>query len=142
MALLLQNGMVQNFFETEVEVVDGAITDVKVDGKLHAQIIQYPAQEKCPKGATVALCRKPFIDFAMGCGGAGAMTADMIAATYGDQIPANMATALEDDFASGYGNYKEVPPGMTLVITAPPIPSIFTLCKEPEQPEPNPEEKA
>ena len=127
MALVLQNNMVPDYLATKMAIQDGTTTTVKIDDVAHMDIVNYPAQENFPEGAILALIKKPFIDFAVECGGKGAMTAEMIIAKYGNVIPEALAKTIADDFATTYGNYVIIPEVCTLAITAMPIASIFDL---------------
>lgn len=134
MALVLKNDMVDSYLNEKMAITNGVTSKVTVDGVDHMDIITYPAQENFEDGAILGLIKKPFIDFAVSCGGAGAMTAEKIGAKYGDQIPAVLAETIAADFAKAYGNYVIIPEGMTLAITAAPIASIFDLMIQEEEP--------
>ena len=133
MALVMKNDMVSNLLETRMAITNGVTTTVEIDDTVHLEIVTYPAQENFENGAVLALIKKPFINFAIACGNAGAMTTEMIFAKYGEQISANLADTLVADFAKAYGNYKIIPNGMTLAITAAPIKSIFDLMIKEEK---------
>ena len=140
MALVMKNDMVSKLLENKLAITGGVSTSVIIDDTTHMDIITYPTQENFESGAILALIKKPFIDFAISCGKAGDMTVEMISAKYGDQIPEIMAETLVADFAKAYGNYKIIPDGMTLAITAAPINSIFDIMIK-EEPKNNDENK-
>ena len=127
MALVMKTTMVEEHLGTKMAIADGVNTNITIDGVTHMDIVTYPVQEGFENGAILALIQKPFIDFAISCGEAGAMTAEMIIEKYGNQIPGSLATSIAADFAKAYGNYVIIPNGMTLAITADPINSIFDL---------------
>ena len=135
MALVLKNDMVSDYLETKMAIKSGVTSEVVVDDVTHLEVVVYPEQENFENGATLALIKKPFIDFAVSCGGIGAMTAAMIAEKYGEQIPTVLAESIAADFAKAYGNYVIIPDSMTLIITAAPISSIFDLMIKEEMPE-------
>ena len=132
MALVMKTTDVAAFLSTNMAVTDGVTTMVTFDGVNHADVVSYPAQEGFAEGAVLGVVHKPFIDFAISCGGAGAMTASMITTKY-NGFPANLAETIAADFAKAYGNYAIIPNGMSLMITAEPIESVFDL-KIPEPP--------
>ena len=127
MALVMKNEMVDNHLANKMQIKDGVTTSAVIDDVTHLDIVTYPSQENFENGAILGLLKKPFIDFAMSCGGAGAMTAEMITEKYGEQIPTDLVTTIVADFAKAYGNYAIIPEGMTLAITAAPVNSIFDL---------------
>ena len=134
MALVMKTDMVENHLNTKMAVTDGVTVNVAVDGVTHMDVVTYPAQGEFTEGAVLALIQKPFIDFAKSCGDAGAMTADMITAKYGDAVPAALATTIAADFTKAYKNYMPIPDGMTLMITAEPISSVFAIMVKEEEP--------
>ncbi len=137
MALVVKNELLPDILSTDkMKVTDGVTSNIIVDGVTHMDVITYPAQGEFTSGAILGLIKKPFIDFAVSCGGAGAMTADMIIAKY-PEIPTSLASTLASDFAKAYGNYVIIPDGATLAITAEPIGSIFDLLI-PEEADPTP----
>ena len=125
MALVMKTKGVDTFLETKMAVTDGVKTNFAINGVTHADVIVYPAQGEFTEVNSLAMLQKPFIDFAISCGGAGVMTADMITTKYPD-FPADMAAAIAADFAKAYGNYVVIPNGMTLMITTP-VSSVFEL---------------
>ena len=135
MALVMKTDMVENHLNTKMVVSGGVTINAALDGVTHMDIITYPAQENFENGAILALIKKPFIDFAAACGGAGAMTVEKIAEKYGDQIPTELASTIAEDFSKAYGNYVIIPEGMTLAITAR-VNSIFDLMIKEEPAEP------
>ena len=132
MALVLKNEMVADFLANKMAVKDGVTTTVAVNGVTYMEIVTYPSQEGFTDGAILALIKKPFIDFAVSCGDAGAMTAERITAKYAE-VPAALAESIATDFAKAFGNYKIIPETATLAITAAPIGSIFDIMI-PEEP--------
>ena len=132
MSLVLKNEIVPTYLAEKMAIKDGVTTNIVENGVTHLDIVTYPAQEGFEEGAMMALVQKPFIDFAVSCGGKGAMTAEQITAKY-PGVPAAMATAIAEDFAKAYGNYVIIPESMTLAITAAPYGSIFELMI-PEEP--------
>lgn len=137
MALVMKTDMVANHLANNMIVTDGVITNIVIDNVTHMDIVNYPIQGEFTEGAVLGLLQKPFIDFAMNCGAAGDMTAEMITTKYAD-VPTNLANAIAADFAKAYSNYVVIPDGMTLMITGDPIPSVFTLML-PEEPLDEPE---
>ena len=136
MALVIKTDSVAAFLETKMAVTDGVTTNFAIDGVTHADVITYPAQGEFTEGAVLGMLQKPFIDFAKSCGGAGVMTAEMIIAKYAG-FPVGLAETVAADFAKAYGNYVVIPDGMTLMITAAPIASVFdlTIPEPPVDPE-------
>ena len=132
MALVMKNEMVSDYLTKKMAVSDGVMSTVSADGVTHMDIMTYPAQGDFSEGAVLALIKKPFIDFAASCGGAGAMTTEKMTEKYGDQIPAGLAKTIADDFSRAYGNYVIIPNGMTLMITAAPIMSVFDIMVKDE----------
>ena len=130
MGLVMKTSMVEGYLSSKMAIKDGATVNVAIDGVTHLDIVTYPAQEKFEEGAVLALIQKPFINFAAECGAAGDMTVEKISEKYGDQIPAELAATLVEDFAKAYGNYVIIPNEMTLAITQSPIKSIFDLLIE------------
>ena len=126
MALVMKTDGVATFLETKMAVTNGVTTNFAIDGVTHVDVITYPAQGDFTEGAVLGMLQKPFIDFAVSCGGAGAMTAEMIVAKY-EGFPVALAETIAADFAKAYGNYAVIPAGMTLMITAAPISSVFDL---------------
>lgn len=135
MALVMKTKSVDTFLETKMAVTDGVKTNFTIDGVVHADVIVYPAQGEFTESNTLGMLQKPFIDFAVSCGGAGVMTADKITAKY-PGFPADLAAAIAADFAKAYGNYVVIPSGMTLMITTP-VSSVFELMipETPDEPE-------
>lgn len=125
MALVMKTKDVDSFLETKLAVTDGVKSSFAIDGVTHAEVMVYPAQGEFTESNTLGMLQKPFIDFAITCGGAGVMTAEMITAKY-PGFPADLAAAIAADFAKAYGNYVIIPSGMTLMITTP-VSSVFEL---------------
>lgn len=126
MALVMKNTDVKNFLETKMAVTDGVLSTFQVEGVVHVDVMTYPAQDNFADGAILGMIQKPFIDFAVSCGGAGAMTKEMILAKY-PEFPVALAETIAADFAKAYGNYIVIPAGMALMITGAPVESVFDL---------------
>ena len=139
MALVMKTADVAAFLSNKIALTDGVTTNFAVNGVTHLDAVTYPAQGEFAEGAVLGMIQKPFIDFAISCGGAGAMTADMITAKYAG-IPANLAEAIAADFAKAYGNYVIIPAAMTLMITGVPVTSVFNIMipEPPVDPETEP----
>ena len=127
MAYLVKNEMIPYCLNNEIILENGVSSLVTIDNITHMEIITYPNQERFENGATIAFVRKPFIDFAISCGEAGAMTTDMITEKYGDQISFELSTAIVENFTREYDNLIIIPEGISVSITAAPYASIFEL---------------
>ena len=119
--------MIPYFINNEISLIDGSSYNVSIDGITHLEIVTYPAQEKYNSECIVGFVQRPFIDFALSCGLAGAMTEEMIIRQYGNKIPLKLASALVSNFSREYNNYKIIPDGIAVVITADPINSIYEI---------------
>ena len=133
----MKNEIVDDVLTSMMVIKDGVVTPVEVDGEHHMDIIIYPPQENYAMGATLVLLKKPFIDFALACGDAGAMTVDMIMDKYGEYIDPIMANTIAVDFSKAYGNYKIIPDGMTLAIVGPSVKNVFDLMAFEKKETPN-----
>lgn len=135
MAVVIRNDLVNDYLENKMAIKNGITKSIVIDGVTHCDIITYPEQDNFENGAILCLIQKPFIDFAVSCGGAGSMTAEQIVEKYGNDVPLALAETLAADFSKAYGNYIIIPESITLAITAPPINSLFDLTIKEEEEE-------
>ena len=118
MALVIKSELIDTFLSTKLNIKDGVSKSVKVDNDVHLEIISYPPQNDYKDGIDIAIIKKPFIDFVVSCGGAGAMTTKDIFEKYDSQIPELLASAIVDEFSKAYNNYVIIPNIMSLIIAS------------------------
>lgn len=116
MALVIKNDMLANFLETKVAIVPGTSTEYTYNGESAIEVIPFEATEEFPN-VTVAAIKKPFCNFAVTCGGKGAMTAAQIQDTFTGIDPA-IAAVIENEFAVAYNNYIIIPAEASILMVS------------------------